>query len=572
MQKAQESRDLARTLLATWHLGDGAFVQVGTDLMDNARMLEGGRFAYESDRDPYRRLAMSGRNWDDIWLIDVRTGERSKVLERVRYFYGGSPTGRYLLWFAGEDWHAYDTGTGRSVNLTANVDADFADRSYDYPVEQLPPNGFGPAGWTENDANVLVYDEFDAWSLALDGSGGRRLTDGARDSTVYRYQRLDREERWIDLSKPVWYSLQGEWSKKYGYALQRPGRTPERVLFEDASIGRLTRADSADVYVFTREDFDDSPDLFAGGPDLAAARQMSETNPFQADFAWGHSELVEFTSQTGRRSQAALLYPANWDPSRRYPMIVYTYEILSNGVHRYTVPTERSYYNYAVWTAQGYFVLMPDIVYRPRDPGRSAVEAVVPAVQSIVDKGLVDPARVGLIGHSWGGYQAAYIPTQTNIFAASVAGAPITDFVSFPGTIHWNPGLPELEHWETGQGRMDVPPWEDFEAHVRNSATAFIDRLETPMLVEVGDADGVVEHHQGIEYYNFARRIGNPDFVLLLYPDEDHGLRQKQNQIDYHHRILQWFGHWLKGEEAPEWITHGVSWLDRKKALEGTGR
>jgi dipeptidyl aminopeptidase/acylaminoacyl peptidase len=253
-------------------------------------------------------------------------------------------------------------------------------------------------------------------------------------------------------------------------------------------------------------------------------------------------------------------------------MIVYTYEILSNGVHRYTVPTERSYYNYAVWTAQGYFVLMPDIVYRPRDPGRSAVEAVVPAVQSIVDKGLVDPARVGLIGHSWGGYQAAYIPTQTNIFAASVAGAPITDFVSFPGTIHWNPGLPELEHWETGQGRMDVPPWEDFEAHVRNSATAFIDRLETPMLVEVGDADGVVEHHQGIEYYNFARRIGNPDFVLLLYPDEDHGLRQKQNQIDYHHRILQWFGHWLKGEEAPEWITHGVSWLDRKKALEGTGR
>jgi dipeptidyl aminopeptidase/acylaminoacyl peptidase len=252
-------------------------------------------------------------------------------------------------------------------------------------------------------------------------------------------------------------------------------------------------------------------------------------------------------------------------------MIVYQYETLSNGVHRYIVPSERSYYNLNVFTSRGYFVLQPDIVYRPRDPGRSAVEAIVPAVKSIVDRGLVDAARVGLVGHSWGGYQATYVPTQTNIFAASVAGAPITNYLSFMGAIHWSGGLPETGHWETGQARMDVPFWEDFDAHVRNSPAAFIHKLETPMLMMFGDADGTVDWHQGVEFYNFARRAGKDDFVMLVYPGEDHGLRKKENQIDYHRRILQWFGHWLKDEPAPKWITDGIAFLERRKIIEGGG-
>lgn len=250
-------------------------------------------------------------------------------------------------------------------------------------------------------------------------------------------------------------------------------------------------------------------------------------------------------------------------------MIVYTYEILSQRVHSYVVPSERSYYNFSVFLNEGYIVLLPDIVYRDRDPGRSAVESVVGAVKVIVDRGMVDPERIGLVGHSWGGYQATYIPTQTDIFAASVAGAPLTNFLSMMGAIHWRPGLPETGHWETGQARMGVPFWEDFEAHVRNSPAAFVDRLNTPMLMMFGDSDGTVDWRQGVEFYNYARRAGKKDFVLLVYPGEDHGLRKKENQIDYQRRILQWFGHYLKGDEAPEWMTEGVSWLERKKKLEG---
>jgi dipeptidyl aminopeptidase/acylaminoacyl peptidase len=180
-----------------------------------------------------------------------------------------------------------------------------------------------------------------------------------------------------------------------------------------------------------------------------------------------------------------------------------------------------------------------------------------PAVARVAAMGLIDPARVGLIGHSWGGYTATFVPTRTNIFAASVAGAPLTDFVSFMGQIHWRSGMAELEHWETGQARMEVPFWEDPQAHERNSPIHRVQDLETPLLMAFGDNDGTVDWDQGTEFYNFARRAGK-QMVLLVYEGEDHGFRRPANQVDYHRRILEWFGHYLKGEPAPAWITHGV--------------
>jgi dipeptidyl aminopeptidase/acylaminoacyl peptidase len=252
-----------------------------------------------------------------------------------------------------------------------------------------------------------------------------------------------------------------------------------------------------------------------------------------------------------------LLYPVNHDPARKYPMIVYTYEQLSQEAHLFEAPSERDYYNFVTWTNQGYFVMLPDIVFRARDPGVSVLETLRPAVARVDAMGLIDATRVGLIGHSWGGYTATFVPTRTNLFAASVAGAPLTDFVSFMGQIHWRSGMAELEHWETGQARMEVPYWEDPQAHERNSPIHRVQDLETPLLMAFGDNDGTVDWDQGTEFYNFARRAGK-QMVLLVYEGEDHGFRRPANQVDYHRRIGEWFGHYLKGEPAPAWITRGV--------------
>jgi dipeptidyl aminopeptidase/acylaminoacyl peptidase len=565
MQKVQEQQDLQRTLLTAWHLGDGHVVQIATDLLETARVLRGDRFATETDRRPYAFGAKFGRPYSDVYIVDVRSGERRKALEKVRFFYGGSVTGRKVAWYDGKDYWTMDVATGARTNLTSTLQANFGDPDYDYPGDMTPPADF--QGWAKGDRAVLVADEYDVWSLNPDGSGGRRLTSGTSDRVVYRYARTSRrDDDGIDLAN-AYLSIFGKRTKQSGYARLRGGSV-DRLVFDDASINRLVRADSTDTFAFTRERYDDSPDWFAGAADLRAARQVSATNRFQKDYAWGKTELVSYRTVAGRDLQGVLLYPANYDASKKYPMIVYPYELLSQTLNLYIVPTERSYYDPTVWSQNGYFVLRPDIVFRGRDPGISVLEALEPAVRSVTSRGLVDSTKVGLVGHSWGGYEATFVPTRSNMFAAAVAGAPITNFLSFAGAIHWTPGIAEFDHWETGQARMDVPFWEDMAAYVRNSPAAKVNELRTPMLMEFGDADGTVDWHQGVEFYNFARRAGRDDFVMLVYPGEDHGLRKKENQIDYHRRINQWFDHWLKGEPAPKWMTDGMTWLERKSVLD----
>ena len=572
MQRVQEERDRRRSLLSVWHLEDDRVVPLGTDLMEEVSLLEGQAFAAVQVTDPYAFESMFGRRWMNVHLVDVQTGTRTKVIEKVRHFHGGSASGRFLLYFKDDQFWTYELASGRHANITGDLSASFANQEYDLPTRQRP--SYGVAGWSVADDWVLLYDKYDVWRVAPDGSTGRNLTRGAAEEIRHRVVRLDEDASGLDLTQPLHVSLYGQWSKRHGYGRVRAddavssaeGSPVDRLIWADKQIDRLTKAKAADHYAYVIQTYDDSPDFFVGGPDLFDARQVSETNPFQAEFAWGRSELVDYRSG-GRRLQGALFYPSNYEPGRQYPLIVYVYELRSQLVHAYVAPSERRPYNTSVFTNQGYFVLQPDIVYRDRDPGVSATECVVAAVETVLEMGMIDRERVGLVGHSWGGYEASFIPTQTDLFAAAVAGAPLTNFFSMFGTIHWNQGMPESSHFETGQARMDVPYWDDMEAYVRNSPVMFIRELDTPMLVAFGDADGTVDWHQGVELYNYARRAGK-DLVMLVYAGENHSLRKKPNQVDYHHRVLDWLDHFLKGQDAPAWITDGVSVLERDRELD----
>jgi dipeptidyl aminopeptidase/acylaminoacyl peptidase len=570
-QRVAKERDRERNCVAAWHVDKGRFVRLGTDVEETVTILKGGRFALETDRKPYRVDNLFDQPRRDIYLLDVESGARRKVIDGVWHFQGGSATGAHLLYFKDDQYWTYDIANDRHRAITTSLRASWTNSEYDMPVrKQKPP--WGTAGWTERDAAVLLYDRYDVWRVPPEGSGGTRLTRGAEEEIRHRYVRLDPEEEFIDAAKPLYVSLQGEWSKRSGYArlsLAGAGTQPQvdRQVWLDKNAGRLIKAKDAETLAWVVQDFDDSPDYFVSGTRMSESRQVTETNAFARDYLWGRSALVDYRSAKGERLQGALYYPAGWEAGRRYPMIVYVYERLSQGVHNYVVPSERSPYNTSVFTHQGYFVLHPDIVFRARDPGASAVDCVVPAVEKVLQSGMIDPKRVGLVGHSWGGYEASFIPTQTKIFAAAVAGAPLTNFFSFFGAVHWSMGMPETQHFETGQARMDVPYWVDHEAYVRNSPVMFIQQLATPMLVFFGDKDGTVDWHQGVELYNYARRAGK-NLVMLVYAGEDHGARQKPNQIDYHRRVLQWFGHYLKGEPAPAWIDRGVTVLEREKELK----
>jgi len=573
-QKSAENQDLRATMLAAWRINDNKVVQIGTDVNEPSTILEGGRYATEIDRKPYAWGWKFGRDDEDVWVVDLTSGERKKVLEKVRHYYGADPTGRKLTWSDGRDFWIVDLPTGKKTNLTASLTssrrADFVDHDDDHPNNVAPV--INPAGWTKSGDALLVNDTYDVWRLSLDGSGGTKITDGAKDGVIHRLVSFapfnaPPEERAFDLSRAQYITLRGKKTKQGGLARLTADGKVERLVLADTGYGGLARADSAPVIAFTRQRYDTPPVLRVGN-DVATAKTLVESNPQAKDYAWGKVEQFNFSSTIGVPLQALLYYPANYDPSKKYPLIVYTYELLTQGLHNYIVPRETDYYNATVFTQNGYFVLMPDIVFRPREPGLGTQQSVEAAVRNVLARGIVDPARVGHVGHSQGGYEAAFLGTHSKLFATTVVGSGITDMISFAGQLHWQPGSAEFDHWETGQFRMQVAPWEDMKAMIDNSPLAMVDKMPVKaMLLEAGSDDGTVDPRQASLFYNYARRAGK-NVVLLMYPGEGHGLAKKENQLDYERRILQWFGHYLKGDPAPAWIANGQTALERRALLD----
>jgi dipeptidyl aminopeptidase/acylaminoacyl peptidase len=579
-QKLSAPADRRRNLLAIWHVDSNTLTPIGKGYQESIAPIRRSNTALASEWAEYAMDRSIGRPSTDLAIVDLATGSRMPLKKKIGGNAQVSTNGKYLLYVDADNYWTINLATKAVTNITKPVPGVFVDKASDQTTAQKPM--FGTAGWAKDDGALIVYDQYDIWSISPDGGGGKKLTDGRAERVRHRLVNVDPSATadGIDLTKPQFVSLFGEWSKKSGYGRLKPGGGVDRLVFTDKAIGGLGKAKDAEVYVHTVQDYDDSPDVFVSDASLANAKQVTNTNAFQSDYAWGKSETIEYATDkihnNGEKLQATLYYPAGYQAGKQYPMIVYIYELLSDNVHQYVVPSDRSYYNTSVFTTQGYFVLQPDITFRPKEPGLSVVESVVPAVKAAVAKGAVDPKRVGVVGHSWGGFDTAFLATHTNgVFAAAIGGAAITDLVSNYGNGHWSSGIAETDHIETGQQRMVVPLYEDLQAYIRNSAVFNIQNMTVPLLLEVGNQDGTVFWHQGVEMYNIARRA-KKNVVMIEYNGEDHGLAQYKNQKDYQQRILQWFGYYLKGDPAPKWITDGQSVLERqdeikKKAAGGRG-
>lgn len=575
-QKLRLARDRDRHVVAAWHVAENRIVPLGTNVKETMQLPRSDGRAVAIDDTPYESTGMFGRHYVDVYSVDRNTGARVKVATKISPPVWPSPGGRYVLNFKdGEFWvHELEAGTERNVSKLAGVS--FIDKEDDHPSPARP--SWGVAGWTKNDASVIVNGEFDLWELFPDGSKPKRLTDGAAEQVRHRYVnpegpvmggrggRGGGAQEPIDLAKPVYVSVNGIWTKKNGYARWSDGRL-DRTVWLDRNVSRLVKAKNADVYAYEAEAFDAAPQEFVAAADLQNAKQVTDNNPFAKDYAWGKSQLIEYKSPKGERLQGALFYPANYDPVKKYPLIVHIYERESQFLHRYFPVSDRSPYTEAIWSANGYFILMPDIVFRARDPGMSVLECVTAATRKVLETGMIDAKRVGLIGHSWGGFGTSFVMTQTDLFTAGVAGGPLTDLVSSYGEIYWNSGTPETDHAEVGQERLEVPLWEDPQAYMRNSAVFHVNKMKGALLLSVGDKDGASDWHQDIEMYNLARRAGK-QCVMLVYAGENHALAVKANQQDYHRRILEWFDHYLKDQAPKPWIEKGVTVLDREKELK----
>jgi dipeptidyl aminopeptidase/acylaminoacyl peptidase len=216
-------------------------------------------------------------------------------------------------------------------------------------------------------------------------------------------------------------------------------------------------------------------------------------------------------------------------------------------------------------------VLVPDIQFRDNDPGVSSKECVLAALEAAVATGVVDREKVGLHGLSWGGYQSAFIITQTNAFKAAVAEAPLTNLVSMYSSIYRDTGIAMQAILESGAGRFTSGYWDNLDAFMRNSPVYHARNVKTPLLLMHNDKDGAVDFNQGIELFNTLRRLKKP-VVMLQYKGESHGLAKPANQKDYTVRMREFFDHHLLGKAAPAWLREGVPHLKMEEHLKVRGK
>ena len=519
--------------------------------------------AYELDNN------LNGQTYDDYYIVDLKSGAKTLLFEK---FYQpsfasmprASTDGKKLLYGKDGHFHVYDIATKTHSNLTEKLPVSFVDVEDDHNVVKPLYN---PLGWSSDSRYALIRDGWDIWQIPLSAKETPlNLTQNGKAQKIrYQYRvSLDSDEKGVDLTKTMYLRIYGERTKKSGYATLAPAKAGltagAKVLrWEDANIQGLSKAKKAAVLTFTRENANQPTQVFLTDATLSISKQLTENTPDASKYAWSAGvKLVDYVTTKGDSLQAALFLPAGYVEGKQYPTVVYYYEKLSQTLHNWSNPAySGTGWNPSVYTSNGYAVLIPDIVYKMDDPGMSAVWAVLPAVDAAIQTGVIDPNKMGLHGHSWGGYQTSFLITQTNRFKAAAAGAPLTNMISMYDLIYWNSGSGNMSIFEASQGRFLGGPWENWDAYERNSPIYHVKNVKTPLLMLHNDKDGAVDFTQGIEYYNALRRLKKP-VIMVQYLGENHGLGKLENRKDYAVRMMEFFDHHLKGMPAPSWMENGV--------------
>ena len=564
-QKVSLERDKKQSYLAVAHLNDLKLTQLGSLEVPDVTLVNEGNADFAVGKSDRR---YSHQHWDwnpveDAYIISLRDGSKKMAKEKIEGSTRTSPEGKYLYWFSNPDtaWFAHDIAANQTIQLTNNKTVKYADEEDDHPDF---PNPYGIAGWTKNDQYLLVYDRFDIWQIDPKKPASLvKLTDGRAAKNQYRYVRLDAEERNIDLSKSLLLRTVNETTRQEGFS-QLTGNAIQRLYEGDFKVGMaVLKAKDADRVLFTKETFKDYPDWYATDVSFKNVRRVTEANAQQANYWWGSVEIVNWRAGDGTPLQGLLYKPENFDPTKKYPMMTYFYEKNSENIHTHYAPRPiRSYINFSYFTSNGYLVFVPDIVYKDGYPGQSAYNCIVPGVLSMIDKGFVDKDKIGISGHSWGGYQTAYLVTQTNLFRAAEAGAPVSNMTSAYGGIRWDSGMSRQAQYERTQSRIGGTLWEKPMQYLENSPLFHAPKIETPVLMMHNDDDGAVPWYQGIEFYMALKRLNKPVW-MLNYNGEKHGLTKRQNMKDFAVRLYQYFDHYLKDAPAPEWMSEGLPMVEK---------
>ncbi len=569
MQLVNLKKDLARNFLAvTYPKYNRTVIPLTDDTFNSTSLTPDGNEEYILARTDFgKRIASQweGNTKDDIYLVSTKTGNRELILSNFSGNAILSPDAKYIVYFDQDKatWNSYQISSKKKTVLNEGIPASFADEENDMPTSA---QAYGMAAWSPDFKGIYVNSRYDIWYFNLDGSNKSILTNGygAASQTTFRYLSLKRPEdrdqvTTLDYKKGGFLSSFDNKTKESGfYQFKGQHNDPKSLLVEAKTFKNISSSADQQTILYSKEDYINSPNIYTNTLKFKNEQQLSDINTQQAGYNWGTAELVHWTTPEGNQAEGILYKPENFDPAKKYPIIAYFYEKLSDGLYSYQPPAPTpSRLNIPYFVSNEYLVFAPNISYKTGHPGKSAEEYINSGMKYLAQNAWVDSTKMGIQGQSWGGYQVAHLITRTTMYAAAWTGAPVVNMTSAYGGIRWQSGMSRQFQYEHTQSRIGKTLWEAPELYIENSPLFHLDKVKTPVAIMSNDNDGAVPWYQGIEMFTALRRLNKPVW-LLNYNGDEHNLIQRQNRKDIQIREQQFFDHFLKGAPAPNWMKKGV--------------
>jgi len=513
------------------------------------------------DPKPYQKQQTWKGKFYDAYKIDLSSGKKQLIAKTLQNSKSikVSQNGRFITYFKDKQLWVFDSKKSRHKNLSFALEESLVDEDNDRPE---PAKAYGVYGWISNSDNVLVYDKYDIWQFDFSKGKAIKLTAGYGREKQRRLRIIttDKKQDFVQQNQHLLLSSFNTENKQHGFfELDLASKNLTKLVEGDKRYRFITKAKNSDNYLYTREDYREFPDLWLGQTSFTDTRQLSKLGRQTQPFFWGDSQLIEWKNNDGKRTQGRLITPANFDSNKRYPVLVYFYENYSDRLNNFSAMKVNHRPNFPFYSSNGYVIFQPDIHQIIGQPGDAVVKSIVPGVQKLIEMGIADANAIALHGHSWGGYGTAFSITKTDMFAAAIAGAPVSNMTSAYSGIRLKTGVARQFQYETGQSRLGVSLWQQRQLYIDNSPLFFADRIETPLLIQFGDADDAVPWQQGVELYMAMRRL-DKNAIMLQYEGEPHHLKKYPNKLDYTIKVKQYLDHYLLGKPMPVWLREGEAY------------
>lgn len=549
-----------KTLLMCWGLKANNTSLVDGDRTSLIIPTANGKHAVVIDSANYGPFFDDGGVYVDLYLKQLKTGLKKLIAEKVSHQKNHitlSPYGKYITWFKNQQWWIYDVALDKTSCLTCSVQAQFENVDHDYAGDQYPND---KPFWIGEDEAILLTDYYDVWCFEPKRKSIKKVTNGrinkskfrVYDSGLFRPYRNYFFSYMTRAFESNSYIILKEINTKTlaeGFSVFNLNKPLQQVLYVEDAISSIQEVNESFIYVLS--DFDKSPELVFQSNLYAPFKIIQKSNEHQKEYFWGKSELIYYNVK-GMELKGALFYPADYNPNQEYPLIVQIYQKPSAYLREYVPPSLNNSigFNISIYTMANYFVLYPDINYTINTPGESALECVSAAVDKAIETTSIDGQNIGLMGHSFGGWEVSYILSQTQRFKTGVAGSGFHDLIgTYLGTDDNN--VSSMWRFEIQQLRMTDPYYS--QTFLQNSPIMQAYQIETPLLLWASTGDSRVNWNNSSKLQMALWRL-RKESTLLVYPNDYHFIMDKENQIDLSTKMMQWFNFYLKGEVKPEWI------------------